>query len=51
MKENKRLLSQLKALKSDSKRALQDVTNAKTVTGIPSSPTKQRMGIMRSHVA
>ena len=51
MKENKRLLSQLKALKSDSKRALQDVTNAKTVTAIPSSPTKQRMGIMRSHVA
>ena len=51
MKENKRLLSQLKALKSDSKRALQDVTNAKTLTAIPSSPTKQRMGIMRSHVA
>ena len=51
MKENKRLLSQLKALKSDSKRALQDVTNAKTMTAIPSSPTKQRMGIMRSHVA
>lgn len=51
MKENKRLLSQLKALKSDSKRALQDVTNAKTMSAIPTSPTKQRMGIMRSHVA
>ncbi|KAL4400426.1 hypothetical protein ACI68E_003343 [Malassezia pachydermatis] len=39
MKENKRLASQLKALRAESKRALQDVTNA-----VPKlSPTKERV--------